>query len=167
MSRPQGHAAATATDSDSVTDSATDSATVSVTVFVTDSVTFSVSARVGHRGLPTNVLMLYRVTMKRFHIAIAVHDVEASVAEYSKRIDASPCVLVPGEYALWRTNTLNLSIRKTLDAPGTVRHVGWEDPEAARFSEERDLNGLLWERFNALQQWEEILSAWPEAKKLG
>lgn len=85
--------------------------------------------------------------MKRFHIALSVRDLDLPIRDYSARLGAAPCVLVPGEYALWRTQSLNVSIRKTSEEPGTVRHLGWEDPEASAFSEARDVNGLLWERF--------------------
>jgi len=102
--------------------------------------------------------------MKKFHIAIAVSDIERSIVDYSKRLGHAPHIIIPHEYALWRTELLNLSIRKTKDTPGTVRHIGWEDPAAEKFTAEKDVNGLVWELFNAEHQLEEIHEAWPEAK---
>lgn len=83
--------------------------------------------------------------------------------EYSRRLGAAPTLVVVGEYALWRTETLNFSIRQTRDAHGTVRHVGWEDSTAAGFTRETDANGLLWERFTEQDQREEIARLWPTA----
>lgn len=101
--------------------------------------------------------------MKRFHIAISVADIARSIKAYTERLGASPTVIVPGEYALWRTSGLNLSIRRTDDAPGTLRHLGWEDPEATEFSIDEDENGIAWERFNQAAQDREILDRWPHA----
>lgn len=98
---------------------------------------------------------------KKFHIAVAVSDIEATVQEYSLRLGAEPVLIVEDEYALWRTATLNFSIRKTTDTPGTVRHVGWEDPNAAGFTREKDANGLTWERFTQEDQQKEITQLWP------
>lgn len=98
--------------------------------------------------------------MKRFHVAIGVTDIEKSVRDYSRRLGSEPCVVVPDEYALWRTETLNFSIRKTSETPA-LRHLGWEDPEAPDFSVETDENGIAWERFSAEQQDREIDSIWP------
>ncbi len=102
--------------------------------------------------------------MKKFHIALGVPDVEASIQDYRQRLGCGPDLLIPGEYALWRTEALNLSIRKVVAAEaGTVRHLGWEDPSASGFSAERDVNGILWERFTADQQAAEIQQTWPSA----
>jgi hypothetical protein len=91
-----------------------------------------------------------------------VTDVEVSSSDYSQRLGRRPDLVIPGEYALWRTERLNLSIRKVVSAEaGQVRHLGWEDPEAIAFSVERDVNGSLWERFTADQQAEEIRQIWP------
>ncbi|MGE0684385.1 MAG: hypothetical protein AB7P69_26200 [Candidatus Binatia bacterium] len=100
---------------------------------------------------------------KKFHIAVAVSDIEAAVQEYSRRLGTAPVLVVAEEYALWRTEALNFSIRKTTDAPGTVRHVGWEDPDATGFTREKDANGLTWERFTQKDQQEEITQLWPTA----
>jgi len=105
--------------------------------------------------------------MKRFHIAVAVADIARSIEDYTKRLGAPPTVIVPGEYALWRTDGLNLSIRRTDDAPGTLRHLGWEDPDAESFTLDEDPNGITWERFASDAQDREILERWPHALFVG
>lgn len=101
----------------------------------------------------------------KLHLAISTHDIEATVEDYSKRVGARPCLHIAGEYALWRTALLNLSVRKTTDTPsGVVRHLGWEVPDTAPNSDvftcETDVNGLVWERFTAQQQADEINDIW-------
>lgn len=102
--------------------------------------------------------------MKRFHIAIGVTDIARSVDDYTRRLGCPPSLVVPDEYALWRTSSLNLSIRRTSEQTGTLRHLGWEDPSAREFATERDVNGILWENFTAEQQTREILETWPHAR---
>lgn len=100
--------------------------------------------------------------MKRMHIAVATHDVEASIEDYSARFGVRPCSSVAGEYALWRTASVNLSVRKDLQcSPGSLRHLGFEDPQAHAFTMSRDVNGIDWENFTAEQQAAEIEAAWP------
>lgn len=100
--------------------------------------------------------------MKRLHIAIATHNVEASIEDYSARFEARPCACIPGEYALWRTATVNRSIRKDLQcSPGTLRHLGFEDPHARAFTMSLDVNGIDWENFSQEQQAAEIEATWP------
>lgn len=101
--------------------------------------------------------------MKRFHIALAVRDIEASIPDYSRRLGCEPVCIIAGEYALWRSETLNFSIRKSPEQAGLVRHLGWEDPSAKAFDSEKDCNGMAWERFNAGLQAEEILATWPQS----
>lgn len=100
--------------------------------------------------------------MKKFHIAIAVADINKSVSDYSLKLGCNPEIIIPNEYALWRTETLNFSIRKTIEIPGTVRHVGWEDSNALCFEKSTDVNGLVWEKFTVEQQVQEIQEAWPD-----
>ncbi|MEQ8352947.1 MAG: hypothetical protein RH862_15775 [Leptospiraceae bacterium] len=103
--------------------------------------------------------------MKRFHIALSTSDIDESVKDYTKRLGAEPVSVIAGEYALWRTESLNVSIRQDPSTPsGALRHLGWEDPEATGFSAEKDCNGILWERFSASHQEEEIRGIWPDAK---
>ena len=102
--------------------------------------------------------------MKKLHIAISTDKVELTVEDYSKRLGMDPCSYVQGEYALWRTDCLNVSVRRDDSCQsGELRHLGWEDASAPAFSEERDVNGITWERFSAQQQAEEINELWPEA----
>lgn len=102
--------------------------------------------------------------MKRFHISIATDDYAASVADYSKRLDCAPCVEKEGRYALWRTDSLNFSIScKPGQQAGLVRHLGFEDDAAKEFSEDKDVNGISWEKFNRESQAEEIREKFPGA----
>ncbi|MCH8553457.1 MAG: hypothetical protein LAT62_16085 [Natronospirillum sp.] len=103
--------------------------------------------------------------MKRFHIAISTDNIEATVADYSNRLGEKPCLVIPGQYALWRTDTLNVSIRQDTSAkPGSLRHLGWEDPAATGFTEDADVNGIVWERFSADHQAQEISELWPDVE---
>ncbi|WP_017297263.1 hypothetical protein [Nodosilinea nodulosa] len=100
--------------------------------------------------------------MKKLHLAISTDDIAASVADYSARLGCAPTLVIEGAYALWRTETLNLSIRQGSGiAPGQVRHLGWEDDQAEAFTAEVDVNGMTWERFAAQHQAEEINGIWP------
>jgi len=102
--------------------------------------------------------------LKKLHIAISTNKIEETIQDYSARLGVKPCSFVKGEYALWRTESLNVSIRQDQSCtPGELRHLGWEDDEASSFSEEKDVNGITWERFSAQQQAEEINELWPEA----
>ena len=101
--------------------------------------------------------------MRILHLALSVSNIEQSVADYSARMGALPVVVVPGEYALWRTEMLNLSIRKTSEPSGSMRHLGWEDEEATELSTETDCNGIIWERFTVSHQAQEINEIWPNA----
>jgi hypothetical protein len=112
------------------------------------------------------VLVSQEVPVKRFHLAIVVSDITRSVEDYTLRLGQPPSVVVPGEYALWRTSCINLSIRRTDDHAGMLRHLGWEDPEAPEFATERDVNGILWEQFSSEQQNREILETWPNAESI-
>lgn len=100
--------------------------------------------------------------MRRFHIALGVASIEGSVADYSRRLGCPPEVVVPGQYALWRTNALNFSIRSVAPAEaGKMRHLGWEDAGCQDFTSETDTNGILWEHFSAAVQAAEIETEWP------
>lgn len=102
--------------------------------------------------------------MKKFHIAISTNNIEASVADYSKRLGTAPCSYIVNEYALWRTQSLNVSVRQDAScACGELRHFGWEDSSATQFSQDTDVNGIIWEHFSAEQQAEEINELWPSA----
>ncbi|SHN91929.1 hypothetical protein BHECKSOX_2428 [Bathymodiolus heckerae thiotrophic gill symbiont] len=102
--------------------------------------------------------------MKKLHIAISTNIIEETIKDYSVRLGMEPCLYVKNEYALWRTDSLNVSIRQDQSCtPGELRHLGWEDDEASNFSEEKDVNGITWEKFSAQQQADEINELWPEA----
>lgn len=83
--------------------------------------------------------------------------------DYTDRLGAEPVVIVPGEYALWRTERLNLSIRKVNGSSDPLRHLGWEDSEAQSFTTETDCNGIVWENFATIHQAHEINEIWPDA----
>ncbi|MEM8719681.1 MAG: hypothetical protein AAGE84_10290 [Cyanobacteria bacterium P01_G01_bin.39] len=101
--------------------------------------------------------------MKKFHIAISTNNIAATVQEYSDRLNAQPSLVIPGEYALWRTDTLNISVRHDQSAAtGSLRHLGWEDSNALQMSANTDINGIVWEHFSAEQQAKEIEEIWSE-----
>ena len=95
--------------------------------------------------------------MKRFHIALAVRDLGASIADYSVRLGQPPRVVVDGKYAMWRTDLLNFSINRNAERTGQLRHIGFEDDSAEGFTSAPDVNGIEWERFSAKAQDERIV----------
>ena len=80
--------------------------------------------------------------MKRFHIALAVDDLNASIKDYDQRLGQAPTLVVDGKYALWRTDLLNFSINQNPDQAGQIRHVGFEDDTNEGFSSNFDTIGL-------------------------
>lgn len=101
--------------------------------------------------------------MKPLHLALGVRDIGETVTDYTRRIGQPPVLVVPGEYALWRTAQLNLSVRRVADGQaGQLRHLGWEDDSVEGFSSDVDCNGILWECFDAGEQAREIREIWPE-----
>ena len=102
--------------------------------------------------------------MRKLHIAISTDKMEETVQAYSIRLGKKPCASISGEYALWRTESLNISVRcDPACVAGALRHLGWEDQNASEFTQETDINGIVWERFNAQLQADEINKLWPEA----
>ena len=102
--------------------------------------------------------------MKVIHLAIATNEIDKSVKDYTERLEKEPSIVVPDEYALWRTEQINLSIRQDASCnPGELRHLGFEDSNAKEFTASKDVNGILWESFSAEQQAEEINKSWPNA----
>jgi hypothetical protein len=95
--------------------------------------------------------------MKRFHIALAVEDLDASVSDYSMRLGQKPNIVVTAKYAMWRTDLLNFSINQMPERAGQLRHVGFEDESAQEFSSTRDVNGIEWELFSPKEQDERII----------
>lgn len=103
--------------------------------------------------------------MKKIHIAISTDKIEETIEDYSRRLGVRPCSFIPGEYALWRTESLNVSVRQDPTCTsGSLRHLGWEDSTATEFSQDTDVNGVVWEQFSAQHQADEINAIWPEAQ---
>lgn len=101
--------------------------------------------------------------MRKLHLAISTNNIKATIEDYSARLNARPCLIIPQEYALWRTETLNISVRRDNSSSSAgLRHLGWEDPTAPTMSAEADVNGIIWENFTASQQAAEIKQIWPE-----
>jgi catechol 2,3-dioxygenase-like lactoylglutathione lyase family enzyme len=90
--------------------------------------------------------------MRRFHIALAVADLKTSIADYSQRLGVPPTAVVPGKYALFRTEALNFSINEMPARAGQLRHLGFEDEAARGFSSTHDVNGIEWELFSPTDQ---------------
>jgi catechol 2,3-dioxygenase-like lactoylglutathione lyase family enzyme len=98
--------------------------------------------------------------MKRFHIALAVANLDASIADYSSRLGQPPTAVVSGSYAMWRTDLLNFSINETPEKAGQLRHVGFEDDAVEGYTKTQDVNGLEWELFSAEEQDRRIVSTY-------
>jgi catechol 2,3-dioxygenase-like lactoylglutathione lyase family enzyme len=90
--------------------------------------------------------------MRRFHIALAVADLAASIEDYRHRLGVAPTAVVPGKYALFRTEQLNFSINELPARAGQLRHLGFEDEAARGFSSDHDVNGIEWELFSPADQ---------------
>ena len=90
--------------------------------------------------------------LRRFHIAIAVADLAASIEDYRHRLGVPPTAVVPGKYALFRTEHLNFSINELPARAGQLRHLGFEDDAARGFSSAHDVNGIEWELFSPAEQ---------------
>ena len=101
--------------------------------------------------------------MKRLHLALGVKDIDESIKDYSKRLSCDPVVKIDNQYALFRTDTLNLSIRKVDDSKLGLRHLGFESEEYGSFQSDTDCNDILWETFPQQAQIDEIIDTWPDA----
>ncbi|MBM3507445.1 MAG: hypothetical protein FJX64_06940 [Alphaproteobacteria bacterium] len=101
---------------------------------------------------------------KRVHVALTVPNLGEAVRDYSTRLGVNPTVVVAGEYALFLTPVLNLSLTAAPGKPGSLRHLGLEDPGCLQKSAESDPGGVLWERFSLEQQAEEVRQRWPQTK---
>ena len=100
--------------------------------------------------------------MKRFHIALAVANLENSIKDYSQRLAQEPTVVVAEKYAMWRTDTLNFSINQIPERAGQLRHLGFEDEAKKGFSSDFDTNGLEWEHFSPNAQDQKIVEMYGE-----
>jgi hypothetical protein len=98
--------------------------------------------------------------MRRFHIALAVADLTASIRDYSVRLGIEPAAVVAGKYAMWRTPQLNFSINQMPQRAGQLRHLGFEDSDAGSFSSDHDVNGIEWELFSPKAQDEKIVEVY-------
>ena len=99
---------------------------------------------------------------RKFHLALGVTNIEESIQEYTRRLGQDPEVIVPQSYALWRTDTLNVSIRMVSHPQDCgLRHLGWEQEGIPTFITEMDCNQIPWEYFTADQQAQEISEIWP------
>ena len=102
--------------------------------------------------------------MKRFHIALAVANLDESISDYSRRLGQPPSAIVPGQYAMWRTDLLNFSINQmpggNANAAGQLRHVGFEDDAVTGYSSTIDVNSIEWESFSQKEQDERIVAAY-------
>ncbi|MGH9089089.1 MAG: hypothetical protein ACRDYZ_13435 [Acidimicrobiales bacterium] len=90
--------------------------------------------------------------MRRIHVALAVDDLEATVDDYTERLDAEPVAVVPGKYALWRTDEVNLSVNADASTAQRLRHLGFEDDAVTEKTESHDVNGIMWESFSSTWQ---------------
>jgi hypothetical protein len=109
------------------------------------------------------ILTAGKTAMKRFHIALAVASLDASIEDYTRRLDQPPIAVVPGRYAMWRTDLLNFSINVMPDKSGQLRHVGFEDDAVEGYSSSKDVNGLEWELFSVKEQDRRIVETYGEA----
>ena len=98
--------------------------------------------------------------MKRFHIALAVKDLQASIADYTQRLGQEPSAVVAGKYAMWRTDLLNFSINQMPEKAGQLRHIGFEDSQVREYASSRDVNGIEWELFSPKAQDEKIVEVY-------
>ena len=103
------------------------------------------------------------LNQRKIHIALSVNNLDAVVSDYSQKLGCEPEIIISDEYALWRTNGLNLSVRVDNSVPaGSLRHLGFEDPDAQGFTSSTDPVGIIWERFREEDQKNEIREIWPE-----
>ena len=99
---------------------------------------------------------------KCFHIVLSVKSIAQSVEDYTQRLGQAPDIIVENEYALWRSDAVNFSIRQVGqgESCNTLRHIGFEDEDAQEMSESTDCNGIVWEHFAASHQDKEIKDLW-------
>jgi catechol 2,3-dioxygenase-like lactoylglutathione lyase family enzyme len=93
---------------------------------------------------------------RTFHIALAVEDVDRVVDDYRQCLGQDPVHHVAGEYALWRTPQINLSISTARPGEDRLRHVGFADTDVPDKTYATDCTGLMWESFAAAHQDAEI-----------
>ena len=101
--------------------------------------------------------------MQILHIALAVKDLEEAICEYSRKFACEPTAIASKRYALWRTDSLNISITQIPDKAGQLRHLGFESQGLSEMYSEHDNDGIEWEYFTAEQQRQEIMQYYPDA----
>lgn len=102
------------------------------------------------------------IEMKRFHVALAVDDLETAIEELTERLGVGPVTIAGGEYALFLVGCLNLSISELPGQGGKLRHLGFEDTTTTTYCVDTDSNGVMWEKFTLGLQEEEIKERWPD-----
>jgi catechol 2,3-dioxygenase-like lactoylglutathione lyase family enzyme len=105
--------------------------------------------------------------VRRIHIALAVDELERSIADYNQRLGAEPVVIVAGRYALWRTAEVNLSVTVEPGEGGRLRHLGFEDDTAEEATESEDVKAITWEHFAAEEQTREIEESYGPLGEVG
>jgi len=98
--------------------------------------------------------------MRRIHVALAVDDLDETIADYTDRLGAPPIAVVADIYALWRTDEVNLSVNADVSGSERLRHLGFEDDQAATKSESTDVNGITWEAFSPAWQDQGIVAVY-------
>ena len=98
--------------------------------------------------------------MKRFHIALAVNNLDDSIRDYSQRLGKPPTAIVAGKYAMWRTEILNFSINQMPEKAGQLRHIGFEDSTSSNPASTFDVNGIEWESFTPEEQDKRIIDTY-------
>ena len=110
----------------------------------------------------TNTTQILKFKMQKIHLALAVTNLSESITDYTERLESEPCLVIQNQYALWRTELLNLSITQTHHEKAGFRHLGWEDDQAKGFTSSEDTNGITWEHFDFSSQIKAIEQKWPD-----
>ena len=100
---------------------------------------------------------------QKLHLALGVKDINESIKDYSRRFSCDPVVIIDNQYALFRTETFNLSIRRVDVESIGLRHLGFESEDYSEFQSDKDCNGFLWETFSKQDQIKEIVEMWPDS----
>ena len=97
--------------------------------------------------------------MQKFHIALGIKNINKAIIDFTYKLDSKPIIIIKNKYVLFRTETLNISLRK--DNQVSLRHLGWEDSTCKSFEKTVDSNRILWERFPFEYQLKEIRDIFP------
>ena len=96
--------------------------------------------------------------MKRFHIALAVADLDLD-RRLQRPARQPPQVVVAGTYACGDRSAQFLD-QPAARSAGQLRHVGFEDDAVTGFTREADVNGIEWESFSTVAQDLRIVSTY-------